>query len=243
MITAIKSELRKVLTVRSTYLVFIIALLINMIVSFWTSGYRVDHALDTHYLQNSIIALISGIGFFVGITPLLLVTHEYRHNLIYYTLTANHSRTIVFLAKLAVIAKYALVFMLANMLFATLAILVGLNLGDHTLPAQQFEWWPLLWRSGFYLLAVSFMAAIFGFVVRNQIGAFVVYLLYPGTVEALIGLLIKKNAGYLPFRAIATVIMPAQGDFSVNKSAVIAAVWVVVGLIVSWLLFLKRDAN
>lgn len=243
MIRAIRAELRKLLTVRSTYVVLLIAVLLNLVVSFWVNGYKMDQPVGAHFLQANLLQLISGIGFFVGITPILLITHEYRHNLIYYTLTANRSRTVVFLSKLAVVVKYAAVFMLLNMLVGAFGMIVGLHMGHHALPAQQFDWWPLIWQSGFYLLAVSFMAVIFAFIIRNQIGAFVTYLLYPGTVEGLLGLLLKSKAGYLPFNAISNVIQHTPNGLDLHKAAVVAAAWVAFGLVVSWALFLKRDAN
>jgi hypothetical protein len=92
MIPAIRAELRKLLTVRSTYLIFFGTLALNIVVSYWTSGYKFTQPTGTNYLQSSAMSTITGMGFFVGLVPLLLITHEYRHNLIYYTLTANRRR-------------------------------------------------------------------------------------------------------------------------------------------------------
>lgn len=245
MIPAIRAELRKLLTVRSTYLIFFGTLALNIVVSYWTSGYKFTQPTGTNYLQSSAMSTITGMGFFVGLVPLLLITHEYRHNLIYYTLTANRRRSTVFLAKLAVIAKYTALFMLANGAGAVLAIVVGLAMGHHTLPAQHYDWWPLLWKSSLYLMCISGFAAIFGFVVRNQIGAFILYLLYPDPIEQLIGLLLRGAAKYLPFNAISAIMSEAtQPDrLSAHAGAVVAAAWVVGGLLLSWVLFVKRDAN
>lgn len=243
MTSAIRAELRKLLTVRSTYFVLIGAVLLNAVISFWASGYKAGATLPGDYLQGCIQATMNAMAFFAGIAPLLLVTHEYRHNTIYYTLTANRSRTTVFLAKLIVIAKYVLTFMLITALVTVAAVLVGIKLGGHTLQPQHFDWWPLVWRSTFFMLGVSYLAAIFGFIIRNQIGSFVAYLLYPGTVESLLAMLLKSKAGYLPFTSLSNVMHPVSQDFSIAKSAVIGAVWVVAGLVVSWLLFVRRDAN
>ena len=106
---ALRAELRKLLTVRSTYVVHIIVLGLTAAVSFWASGYKADGVLGSYHWQNAMLATITGVSFFVGITPILLITHEYRHNLIYYTLTGIRSRSSVFWAKVAVSALYSLV--------------------------------------------------------------------------------------------------------------------------------------
>lgn len=243
MMRALRAELRKLLTVRSTYVVLIIVLGLTAAVSFWASGYKADGVLGSYHWQNAMLATITGVSFFVGITPILLITHEYRHNLIYYTLTGIRSRSSVFWAKVAVSALYSLIFFTLVLIVTTAALAAGLRFGGHTLPPQHVIWWPLLWHGGFYLLAITLLAVIFAFIIRNQIGAFVAYLLYPGTAENLLGLLLKKNIGYLPFTAISNVFDHSSPDFSVHKSAVIASTWLVAGLVASWLLFLRRDAN
>jgi uncharacterized membrane protein len=82
---------------------------------------------------------------------------------------------------------------------------------------------------------------IFAFIIRNQIGTIVALIFLPGTVEGLLGLLLKENNFYLPFSALNGVIN--QIPFSHGKSALVALAYVAVGWIVAALLFKRRDAN
>lgn len=240
---AVRAELRKLLTVRSTYIIVIGSFLLNVGIIFWTSGYKTTADIGPTYLQDTALSAVGGIGFFAGLIPILLISHEYRHNLIFYTFTANRSRTSVFLAKLVVIVVYALLFMLLHLFGTLAATAAGLQLGNHAMGTQAIDWWPLLWRGGFYTIAISLLGAIFAFIVRNQIGAFVTYLLYPGTVESLLGLVLKNKTMYMPYNSINNVIMTNPHGLSLHKTTLIATLWLLFGLAVSWALFLRRDAN
>jgi hypothetical protein len=65
--------------------------------------------------------------------------------------------------------------------------------------------------------------------------------LIPGTVEQLLGLLLKKNQVYLPFSALGAVL--EHNQISYVRAATVVGLYVVVGWIVAWVLFLRRDAN
>jgi hypothetical protein len=66
-------------------------------------------------------------------------------------------------------------------------------------------------------------------------------------VEPLIALLLKTNQVYLPFIALQQVTR-LEGNsmshlLSHSKAALVTVIYIVVGWIVAWYLFLKRDAN
>ena len=72
----------------------------------------------------------------------------------------------------------------------------------------------------------------------------------PGTLEGLLGILLKDNAKYLPYSALNGVMfggsVPAEAGIvalSRNASAAVVLVYVAAGLGVSWYLYLKRDAS
>ena len=244
MITALKAEFRKLLSVRSSYILLLITLALGGFISYWVLGYKAEGgAIGDFYLQDSIFRMLSGLSVFAGIAGILLMTHEYRYNTIYYALTAARSRTKILLAKITVVAVYAVVFAALLALFSVLMTMLGLHIGHHTLTAQHFQWGEIAWRSLAYIGGVTLFGLLFAVLVRNQIGTIVLYLFMPGTIEPLAGLVLKSKVAYLPFTALGNIMVQKPDYLSHGKSALVALVWLAVGWIIAWLLFLKRDAN
>jgi ABC-type transport system involved in multi-copper enzyme maturation permease subunit len=244
MITAIRAELRKLLTVRSTYILLICALLLGGFINFWAVGYKAGQgAINGTYLQDAVFGTLSGLSIFAGLAAILLMTHEYRYNTIYYALTSARSRTKLLLAKILVVATYALVFVAILASISVLMIILGLHVGHHELVAQQFHWGELLWRTLFFTGGTSLFGLVFAVLIRSQIGTIVLYMFMPSTIEPLAGLVLKDKVAYLPFTALNNLMMPTSSHMSYGKSAVVVLVWLLVGWVIAWLLFLKRDAN
>jgi hypothetical protein len=80
---------------------------------------------------------------------------------------------------------------------------------------------------------------------RNQIASFAAILLLPGLVEHLLGMVLKKNAVYLPFSALDAVIHPGTGShvLSIAGAASVFGAYIVAATLVAVLLFHRRDAN
>jgi len=243
MIAQIKAEFRKLSTIRSTYIVLIIAVVLIAAVNFWGVGYKFAGQAPPSYMADALINSLSATGILAGIVALLLVTHEYRYNTIYYTLATVRSRTTVLLAKAAVITVFALAFTVLMAAVSVLAAQAGLFAGDHTLPNQSYAVWQLAWRGFGFVWAISMLALVLAFIVRNQIGSIVLFLMIPTTVEGIASIFLKENVAYLPFTALGNLVMTQPLTFSYTKSAGIALVWIAVGYIVSWVLFTRRDAN
>ncbi|MFZ1249202.1 MAG: ABC transporter permease [Candidatus Saccharimonadales bacterium] len=243
----LRTELRKVLTLRSTYVVTILTLLLAGAVNFWGMGYKYHGGANPHYMFDNIIGSFNGVGIFSGIVAILLATHEYRYNTIFYTLTANRSRSGVLLAKAAVVTSYAVVFVALVALVSYAALMLGLHLGHHSVGPQSVAYGQMIWRGLFYIWGMGMFGLLIALLVRNQIGTIVLYLLTPGTVETLASLLLKENAKFLPFTALGNVVaqpmFSAQKMVPINESAFIALGWIVALSLVAWLLFLRRDAN
>lgn len=247
MIRQLRSELRKLFTVRSTYVILLICLAITILAAFYANGYHVVAPIrDPGFLASQVTGAVQFLSFIIAIAGILLVTHEYRYNTIMYTLTASRSRLKVLLAKLLVASLFIT---LAILLFATLSPLLanaGLHLQGTTMVPQSIPYKDLLWRCAFYGWGYGMLALIIAFIIRNQIGAIVTLIFFPGTVEAILGLLLKQNSKYLPFHALDGVLGNGQfmsATLSHGNSALMALAYIVVGLIVSAYLFQKRDAQ
>jgi len=124
---------------------------------------------------------------------------------------------------------------------------VGIKLHGHALGAQYIPVWSLIWRTIFYGWGFAMMASILAFIIRIQVGALVAVFLIPGTIEQILGLLLKNNQVYLPFSSLAVLVGESSSDIgghiSYLQAFTVASIYIVVGWLVAWYLFIKRDAN
>ena len=254
MLSAIRSEFRKLLSIRSTYILTILGmLLVGGLLCFYAQGYRADTRLqNAHNLEGIALLSVTFISIITGVVALLLVTHEYRYNTIIYTLTSSRSRTRSLLAKGIVIACYTMLVGGVMMVLGPLLTKLGIALQGEELVPQTIDYWNIAWRSLFYSFGNGMAAFIMAFIIRNQIGAIVTYFIAAGTIEELLTLVLKDNSKYLPFRALNEVVnfsaqtgMPVDhiGKLSIGENALIFTAYMVIGMIVAWLLFKRRDAN
>lgn len=254
MIASIKSEFRKLLSVRSTYVITLLGmLLLGGLLDFWAQGYRaVEDVNSPHFLEVAALLNVTFISVFTGLVSLLVITHEYRYNTINYTLTSSNSRTKSLLAKGIVVSVYSLTIGALMMVLGPLLAWLGVMAQGAELAPQTINYWDIAWRSLFYSFGNGMAAFIIAFIVRNQIGAIATFFVAIGTIEELLTLVLKENAKYLPFRTLNEVVnFSAQSGeivrdaaaMSVGQNALIYTVYMVVGVLVAWLLFLRRDAS
>src|ERR1700730_1752413 len=95
MLASLRSEFRKLLRVRSTYVIVIICLLWVALFAGFGDGFKAKptallHAHDL--LMNESGSAVMFVGLILAFAGLLLLGHEYRYNTIMYTLTSSPSR-------------------------------------------------------------------------------------------------------------------------------------------------------
>jgi len=246
MITAFRSEIRKILSVRSTYIFLAISMAMELLFAFYLTAWRAtgEQLASPHYLSSQVVSAINPLMLFGSLVGILLVTHEYRYNTIMYTLTAARSRTKVLVAKLLAVTLFALIFTFVFGLLSPLLSLLAIKIHGLHLGHQEIAYATLAARSLFAGWAFMILGFILAVIIRAQVGALVTMFLLPGPVEAILGLLLKKNAVYLPFSANNTLLdIQGQGaHISYTRAALVVSIYIVVGWIVAWYLFLKRDA-
>ncbi|HYH36352.1 MAG TPA: ABC transporter permease, partial [Candidatus Saccharimonadales bacterium] len=178
------------------------------------------------------------------IIAILLMTHEYRYNTIMYTLTASNSRSKVLFAKILAISIFALLFTLTIVILSPVLIYLGAHIHGNSLAAQIIPYGDLLWRCLFYGWASILAGLLLATLIRNQIGAVVSLFVIPSLEQAAAALLLKNNAVYLPFMSLNEVLIsPSKGSLSYGHAALVFSAYLIVGWIVAWILFLRRDAN
>lgn len=255
MLAAIKSEFRKLLSTRSTYILTILGIvLVGGLLCFYAQGFRAaDGRLqNAHNLESVALLSVTIVATITGVVALLLITHEYRYNTIMYTLTSSNGRTKSLIAKGVVIAIYTMAVGGFIIIVGPLLTKLGVAAQGKELVPQTIDYWSIAWRSLFYSLGNGMAAFIMAFIIRNQIGAIVTYFIAAGTIEELLTLVLKDNAKFLPFRALNEVVnfssqmgIPVEqaGRLTVNENALLFTAYMLVGLLVTWIVFIKRDAN
>lgn len=245
MIAAIRAEFRKLLSVRSTYFIAILALLIGTgLISFWIFGYKdADHiAVNPGVLRDCLSSVISVVGLFLSFIAVLLVGHEYRYNTIMYTLTATNRRTKTYFAKLIALTVTTVILAAIIVGASVLLFRLGLQVGGHTVQAaQQMAVWTLVWHAAVHIVGNIVFAFIVTMLLRNLIGAIAFILVVPSTVENLLGLLLHDNVKYLPYTALGKFAGIDGKDYAFSLAVV--AGYAVIGGLIAWLAFLRRDAN
>lgn len=247
MLAVIRSEIRKLLSVRSTYFIVIICLAIVALFAGYGDGFRpTPGSLQRPgALMSESSNAIVFVGLILAFVGLLLVGHEYRYNTIMYTLTNTNRRLKVLLAKLLVISTFAVVTGLVMAFFAPLCTIIGAHLHHHPIAPQQFDYWRVVWRCAFVGWGYAMYAAILAFILRNQVGSIVTFLLIPLIGENIIGHIFTKSANYLPFTMLQAVVTPGDlGNHTTTAhAATVALSYIVVGLLASAIVFQRRDAN
>jgi len=247
MIAGLKSEFRKLLTVRSTYAIFAISLALVALFAGYGDGFRATseglHRPDL-LMSESFNAIVFA-GLLLAFVGLLLVGHEYRYNTIMYALTDSNRRFKVLLAKFLAVSTFAIVTGLLVAFFSPLCTLIGAHLHGSHLAPQHFDYWSVIWRCAFVGWGYAIYAFILIFIMRNQVGSIVTFLMVPLIGESLIGHIFTKSAQYLPFGMLQAVAAPQDlGNHTTGAHAVMVALaYMAVGLLVGAVLFLKRDAN
>lgn len=246
MIATLRAELRKLFTVRSTYLLILLAFAFVVLVGFYAKGYRISGAElhNPHHVADSIIPIISSLPMLFGsIIAILLMTHEYRYNTVMYTLTSSNSRSRVLFAKFVATSIFAVAFTLVILIVSPLLMYLGIHLHGNTLAPQTIPYKDLLWRCVFYGWSFIITGLLLAVLIRNQIGAIVSLFILP-TIEQALALLLKNNAVYLPFMSSGEVLMaPEKGSITYGHAALVFSAYLLVGWAVAWVLFLRRDAN
>lgn len=245
---SLRAEFRKLLTVRTTYIITGLAILFLGFIAFYVQGWRLTGGslLNPNLLSGDVMSAL-GITVFGAIVAILLMTHEYRYNTIAYTLSSSRSRSAVLVAKIIVISTYALFLSLLVAVLAPLLSYLGVQANGNVLAAQHFNLGDLAWRSLYYGWAYGMVGLLVAALVRSQVAAIAALFVIPSVVESLLTLLLKKNAVYLPFSALGQVIDKSGalggGALSPGKAALVFTGYLIVGWAIAWILFLKRDAS
>lgn len=202
---------------------------------------------------------------FVSIVLILLIAHEYRYNIINHTLTISNRRSKVLLAKVILSTIVTVLVALMAMAVSVAATYAAVGIKDLTLPAQDYNWLYIMARHIGYAVGYALFCVGIAALVRNLTAGIAAAFLLP-TLDSIGGFLLSARniqpTKILPFSALdrfgnvasditASTVDIAEklpGAASGQPATVLMALAVfgayLIGLwLVTWILFLKRDAN
>jgi ABC-2 type transport system permease protein len=242
MMQTVAAEFRKLLTIRSTYVVTIFVLLLIGFISFYGVGFKGGPTYTPNTLQETILNSTMVAGMFVTVMSILHICHEYRYNTITYSLTISNSRLKVLIAKLVTVSALAVVVGFLMSLIALSLPGLGAAMAGHSLGPQTVEGGEVAWRVLSFMVSSAWLGLILGFLVRSVVAAIAIYFLLPA-VESLIQSLLKVSGNYLPASVQMQILQtPGPDMFSPLASLGMFAVYLAVGLVAASILFVRRDA-
>lgn len=242
MMQTLRAEFCKLLTIRSTYMVSILVLLLIGFISFWGVGFKGGPAYAPTTLTETILNATMITGTIAGILAILHICHEYRYNTITYSLTISNSRLKVLIAKFVVVSTLALVLTSLTALVAMSMPGLGAAMAGNTLGSQTVDAWNLAWRVFTFVLGSAWLGLILGFLLRSVVAATVIFLMLPA-VESLLHALLKIDSNYLPAASQMQILQtPGPEAFTPLASLGVFAIYIAISSVVATVLFVRRDA-
>jgi ABC-2 type transport system permease protein len=245
--SSLKSEFRKLLTVRSTYIITGLIVALIVLIAFYGEGWRLNGLalLSPNQLSSDVTGGLN-LTLFSALIAILLMTYEYRHNTIGYTFTSSQKRSTVLLSKIITVSAYSLFLAILVGILSPLLSYLGVLAHGNTLVHQNIDIWDLAWRGIYYSWGYGMAGLLIATLVRSQVAAIAALLLIPNLIEPLLILLLRKNAIYLPFSALGQLLdrmSPSGGSLSAGKAALVFTGYLIVSWAIVWYLFLERDAE
>lgn len=269
MIHALRYELARIRTIRSTWWLTLLAIVVGVGISTLLSviaahefGKNAPTAQDLDGLGAAVVTQLSAtgqvpsiVGFMMAIIGIFAWGHEYRHGMIRASLTALNSRTTLWVAKYLVAGAWVAAVTLVTMLVSGLIGVVFLR--DY-LTIFDSQTWGVVGRDALYVVLLTWLAMAFTSVTRSQAFALVMIFLWPLLVESLFHAFFALVLGlrddmdklrFLPFdagRQMVNVISEPHSTFGSPLTAtggnVVFGGTALVLMLASYLLFERRDA-
>jgi ABC-type transport system involved in multi-copper enzyme maturation permease subunit len=244
-------EFRKLLTVPSTWAAAALAFVVSAGMATYLAGSEATSGAlaEPTFLVMTAADTMAIVAIFGAVVGVLVVTHEYRYNLLPYTLSATNDRSKVLAAKLAVVTTFAVVVSLGVDLVALVASSLTAHLvHGHELAPQTLGYGDLLWRTVLYGWGYAVAGTAIALLVRNQVGAVVTAFVLFGPVEGILSSALGRYGYLLPFTALANVLgsrlsNEALTSVSHQQAALAFLVDITIAVSVGWLGFLRRDAS
>ncbi len=250
----VKSEVLKVLTLRSTAITVGLTVVFGLLVTGLVTNAALHHG-PGYYIgfdptQNSLIGLIVA-GLTGGVFGALLITGEYSSGTIRASLAATPRRPILLAAKIGVAAAAAVV-------FCELLSFVSFFLGQAVLSAGGAPSANLgspgalraVVMTGVFIALMALMSFGFGLILRSTAGAIAAFVGVIFVLPLVMRAISERDLRYVPTNILTNSIMSTvdQGPGGVLRPVspaiglLLMAIYAAIALVVGAVLFLRRDA-
>lgn len=199
MTRVVAAEIRKLTSVRTTWIITLVGLLFVAM----TAGLFVfaEEAFGPYEGTDgqlaAVVDQIGGMSVIVLVVGLLAMTTEFRHGTIGRTLQLTPSRTTVLSAKVVVGMAYGVVFFALGLLIVGVLVTIageGFAFGEETVAS--------LWQGPVGLALTAMFGVALGALLRNQVVAITVTLIYLFVGETLVNQFRPEVARWMPFQAL-----------------------------------------
>jgi ABC-2 type transport system permease protein len=203
MTSLLAAEVRKLWTVRTTWILTAMGFALVAL----TTGTLVFSEMVVGPFTGSapqVAAAVDQIGsnaIFVLIVALLAMTTEFRHGTIGRTLQLTPSRSVVLSAKLAVGVVYAVVFFVLSLVAVASVLLLGVLLQGASIELGP-EVGTAVWQGLVGLSLNGILGVAVGALLRSQVLAITVLLVWLFVVENLVAALWPGIGRWMPFQAL-----------------------------------------
>lgn len=205
----LRAEFAKLYTVRVTWVLTLIGLgLVAMTTALFT---LVEDIVGPFYGTSDDVARaidqIGGTSIIVLVVGLLMMSSEFRYGTAGRTLQITPQRSRVLTAKVAAAVVYAVAFYVASLpLVAAVLAFAGLRSGTAVV------WWgpevaTALWHGPLGLALTAALGVAIGALLRSQVLAVTVTLLWLFVVENMVNVFLPHVARWLPFQALNAVFL------------------------------------
>lgn len=196
------AEIRKLTTVRATWILTALGVaFVALFAAGETFGGLGDAFTGSPEQVGSVVGAIGANSAIPLVVALLAMTTEFRHGTIGRTVQLTPSRTRVLVAKLAAGGTYALVFVA----LAGIAVLAVLTVGAQRYDASlsfDGQVGEVLWQATVGLVLTALLGVAFGAVVRAQVIAITVALVWIFVIETFVFFQFPSVGRWLPFQAL-----------------------------------------
>ncbi|MCW2783135.1 MAG: hypothetical protein JWR35_3584 [Marmoricola sp.] len=260
-------ELMRIRTIRSTWWLSGLAVVVGVLISSLFAlavglEFSRTGADDTDGLSAAVVTQLAStgvipslVGFLLAMIGIFAWGHEYRHGMIRASLTALNSRSSLWIAKYVVCAAWVAAVALVTMVLSGLVAMIFLQRYTNVFDTQAFG---IIGRELVYVVILTWLGMAFTSVTRSQAFALVAVFLWPLLIESLIHgffLLVpglRDNEAvlrFLPFGAGTKLLdvfdegHQVFGDpLSPLGGGIVFATVAVALMLASYLLFEERDA-
>lgn len=248
-----KSEIAKVLTLRSTYITFGLTIVASLLVTFLATHASLNHPQGFYQGFDPTAQALTGMiatALTGGVFGALLVTNEYASGTIRTTLAAVPKRPILLGTKIAVTAVITMVFcelLSLACFFLGEGILSGGGAPSATLASPHALRAVLL--TGLFIALLALMSFGFGVIFRSTAAAIAAFVGVAFVLPLVMHQISQTDVRYMPTNILANSIMSTTNQGSGPNAPVspaigllLMAIYSAIVLAVGAALFVRRDA-